>query len=340
MSSYFEKYLKLINQDAGSKKSGTKKSTDDMSIEYSSDILRDILNITDVTKFKKKYGSGIDEIRDKTSVSGLCPLLVYLFNGGIDNSVIEFLFPSNLDLLFNKDSEGNIIFHRLVEQDNIDLLKEFYFRNIVLAEKIIKCKNKQGKTILELPNIKLNPILIGLFDLRLYDSNQRLWVTNKGLRVSRAAISVKPFIGDYDGTKQKSTKKNKIHEKPKGKGRRIVSSDLTNNLIELGKLMSGNKKKSDGSQLYGNILAKNIINDYISSYKITQINILYLVKRHDINETQQIDEEIPTDWIIDEIRFVESLNYSVLANIPTIATLPDGSTVPVFIIELMYDIDE
>ena len=334
MNSYFEKYLKyklkylkIINQEAGSKSS------------YNIDIFSDILSLNDLNKrqFLNKYVRIIETKRNIVNIDGFCPLLLYLFRGGRDKQLVEFLFPDNLDLFNVVDSDGNTIFHKLVKEGNINLLEEFYFRDTTLASKIILAKNKRGHTILALAvekspdNASLINGLSGMYQIGKYEDNKALWLHRKSSSVARGLI-----VGDYDIVRNEripistSFVPSVASVEVKSEGKRKVYGDLRKNLEELRKLKSGTpirRNRRDITFKY-EYMTKKMLYAYIHNGQIKKIDTLYLVKKMDTLDYQQINDEISRSWIVDNIRFVDNLD------------LPDSKQTFDFVVQLEYDMYE
>jgi len=338
MNSYFEKYLKyklkylkIINQAAGSKSSSN--------VDIFSDILS--LNVSNKKQFFNKYVRIIETNRDILNIDGLCPLLLYLFKGGRDNELIKFLFPDNLDLFNVVDTDGDTIFHKLVKEGNINLLEEFYFRNTTLASKIILARNKRGHNILALAaEISSNnaPLMNGLsamYEMGKYEDNKALWLYRK----SYSVVGASSIVGDYGSTKHERVQRSTSFVPPvssgevqevKAEGKRKVHGDLRKNLEELRKLKSGTPIRRDKRNLvfFYHYMKKIMLANYIHNGQIKKIDTLYLVRKIDIPENQQINDEIPRNWIVNHIRFVDNLD------------LPDLKHEIDFVVQLEYDMYE
>lgn len=341
MNSYFEKYLKyklkylkIINQEAGSKSS------------YTVDIFSDILSLNGSNKreFLNKYVRIMETKRNIVNIDGFCPLLSYLFKGGRDKQLVEFLFPDNLDLFNVVDSDGDTIFHKLVKEGNINLLEEFYFRDTTLASKIILAKNKRGYTILALAteissgNAPLLNGLSAMYEIGKYEDNKTLWLYRKSSSVARASS----IVGDYGSTKQERIPRSTSFVPPgasvevqevqevKAEGKRKVHSDIHKNLEELRKLKSGTPIRRDKRNLvfFYHYMTKGMLAAYIRNLQIKKIDTLYLLKKMDIPDYQQINDEIPKSWIVNHIRFVNNLD------------LPDLKQTFDFVVQLEYDMYE
>jgi hypothetical protein len=318
MNSYFEKYLKyklkylkIINQSAGSKSSSI--------VDIFSDILS--LNSSNKIQFLNKYVRIIETNRNIVNVDGLCPLLLYLFRGGRDKQLVEFLFPDNLDLFNVVDSDGDTIFHKLVKEGNINLLEEFYFRDTTLASKIILAKNKRGHTILalaaetSLDNAPLMNGLSAMYEIGKYEDNKSLWLHRKSSSVARASS----IVGDYGIARNERVPRSTSFVPPvssvevqevKAEGKRKVHGDLRKNLEELRKLKSETPIKRDKRKLvfFYHYMKKRMLADYIHNGQIKKIDTLYLVRKMDIPDYQQINDEIPRSWIVNHIRFVDNFD--------------------------------
>ena len=338
MNSYFEKYLKyklkylkIINQEAGSRSS------------YIVDIFSDILSLNSSKKreFLNKYVRIIETSRDIVNTDGLCPLLLYLFKGGRDKQLVEFLFPDNLDLFNIVDSDGDTIFHKLVKEGNINLLEEFYFRDTTLASKIILARNKRGHTILALAseissyNVPLMNGLGAMYEIGKYEDNKALWLHRKSSSVARASS----IVGDYGSTRHERVPRSTSFVPPvasveipevKAEGKRKVHINLDKNLEELRKLKSGTpiRREKRNIVFFYHYMTKGMLAAYIRNEQIKKIDTLYLVKKMDVPDYQQINDEIPRTWIVNHIRFVDNLD------------LPDTTHTFDFIVQLEYDMYE
>jgi hypothetical protein len=338
MNSYFEKYLKyklkylkIINQEAGSKSS------------YTVDIFSDILSLNSSNKreFLNKYVRIIETSRNIVNIDGFCPLLSYLFKGGRDKQLVEFLFPDNLDLFNIVDSDGDTIFHKLVKEGNINLLEEFYFRDTTLASKIILAKNKRGYTILALAaeissgNAPLLNGLSAMYEIGKYEDNKTLWLYRKSSSVARTSS----IVGDYSSTKNERVPRSTSFVPPvasvevqevKAEGKRKVHSDIHKNLEELRKLKSGTPIRRDKRNIvfFYHYMTKRMLSAYIHNEQIKKIDTLYLVKKMEIPDYQQINDEISRSWKVDHIRFVDNLD------------LPDLKQTFDFVVQLEYDMYE
>jgi hypothetical protein len=331
MNLYFDKYIKYkmkyLNLIGGSK-----------STALSIDIFKDILSPSfNKQTFLKKYLRTIDNYRDTVNDDGLCPLSLYIFNGGRDLKIIEFLFPKNLDLFDNVDSNGNNIFHKLVLEGNINLLEDFYFKDTTIASKIINSRNKKGQTILMLAatNFPDNPTLVSelelMFQIDQYEDNKNLW---ENRRKQSSRLDKSSTIGKYNTIVSKSSGRSAISsvEIPDTvvSGKRKVHNNLLKNLDELQKVKNEvplRRNKRDIVFKY-HYMTTRMLNAYISNGQITKIDTLYLVKKIDLHESRQINLEIPKNWIVDNIRFLDNFD------------LPDKTNTFDFIVQLEYDYTE
>ena len=335
MNSYFEKYLKyklkylkIVNQSAG--------------VRMSShiDIFSDILSINSSNKkdFLTKYLKTIDLHRDIVNDTGISPLLLYLFNGGRDSALIEFLFPNNLDLFNIVDSLGDTIFHKLVKEGNISLLEEFYYKNTSLASKIVLGRNKKGQNILVLAqeiasdNVQLMNGIIAMYQNGNYEANKDLWLYRK----RSSSVNTSSPVGDYSSARNERVAKSSSYVPPhslvkmpeiKPEGKRKVHSDLRKNLEELIKLKNNIPITRDRRKIvfFYDYMMKGTLAAYIRNDQIKKIDTLYLVKKEDVLDYQQINDEIPKSWIVNNIRFVDNLD------------LPDSRRTFDFVVQLEYD---
>jgi hypothetical protein len=176
-----------------------------------------------------------------------------------------------------------------------------------------------------------------MYETGKYEENKELWLHRKSSSVAHASSSV----GDYGSIRhervQKSTSfvppvsSGELHETPelKAAGKRKVHNDLRKNLEELKKLKNGIAIKRDKRRIifYFHYMTKRMLAAYISNEQIKKIDTLYLVKKMDVLDYHQINDEIPRSWIVNHIRFVTNLD------------LPDSNPFD-FVVQLEYDYEE
>jgi hypothetical protein len=277
-----------------------------------------LINSNNTKYFYKKYLKKI-KLLNNIMFTNITPIQYYINLGNYNNSIIEFLLPSDFTLLFNKDSDGETISHRLVINNKPDILEYLFFiifnNNKTIRKKILKINNSHNLKLYELI------ILINIdnshsdmkksIDILMSKQNFEEKKIQYLQRIHQKTLAQECNLLD---TPNKDNKKLCINSKPIGK-RRILNDILKNNNMLQRKLNSSTNK-------YTYCYTFDKINLYVKSGHIHYIDNLYIYKNFS-DDINNLLEQIPYDWNIGTIRFINN-------------TFLDDPTIT-FIAELTFD---